>query len=189
MEGEAAACHTSRDPGFSVHLQKFSVLQPSELVGVRSSEKGSAVMQPRWYQAEAVQQAWEFIRQKPGNPCIVLPTGAGKSLVIAMIARDVVAWQGRALVLAHRAELLKQNAEKISSCLPGLDVGVFSAGLGKKDHGQDVVVAGVQSCYKKKAAYNIGHRDILIVDEAHLIPLSGDGMYRQLLEHLLAINH
>ena len=145
-------------------------------------------MQPRWYQAEAVQQAWEFIRQKPGNPCIVLPTGAGKSLVIAMIARDVVAWKGRALVLAHRAELLKQNAEKISSCLPGLDVGVFSAGLGKKDHGQDVVVAGVQSCYKKKAAYNIGHRDILIVDEAHLIPLSGDGMYRQLLEHLLAIN-
>ena len=145
-------------------------------------------MEPRWYQSEAVHHTWDYIRQKPGNPCIVLPTGAGKSLVIAMIARDVIAWQGRALVLAHRKELLEQNAEKISSCLPNLEVGVFSAGLGRKDHWQDVIVAGVQSCFKKQAALNIGHRDILIVDEAHLIPLKGEGMYRQLLEHLLSIN-
>lgn len=145
-------------------------------------------MEPRWYQSEAVQATWDFIRSKPGNPCIVLPTGAGKSLVIAMMARDALAWGGRVLIIAHRKELLEQNAEKVSQCLPGLDVGIYSAGLGRKDHGQDIVVAGVQSCFKAKAAYNLGHRDVVIVDEAHLIPLDGEGMYRQLLEHLTRIN-
>jgi len=145
-------------------------------------------MDPRWYQSESVSACWDFIRAQPGNPCIVLPTGAGKSLVIAMLARDVVAWGGRCLVLAHRKELLEQNAEKIASCLPGLDIGVWSAGLRRKEHGHSIVVAGVQSCFRQAAAYMIGHRDIVIVDEAHLIPLSGEGMYRQLLDHLLAIN-
>lgn len=145
-------------------------------------------MDPRWYQSASVAACWDSICREAGNPCIVLPTGAGKSLVIAMLARDVVAWGGRCLVLAHRKELLEQNAEKIASCLPGLDVGVYSAGLGRKEYSQSIVVAGVQSCFRKGAAYNIGHRDVVIVDEAHLIPLRGEGMYRQLLEHLLAIN-
>lgn len=145
-------------------------------------------MDPRWYQSEAVDATWEHIRSKAGNPCIVLPTGAGKSLVIGMIARDTVQWGGRCLVLAHRKELLEQNAEKIQACMPGLDVGVYSAGLRRKDHGQAVVVAGVQSCFRKAAALNIGYRDVVVVDEAHLIPLAGEGMYRQLMEHLLSIN-
>lgn len=145
-------------------------------------------MDPRWYQAESVSATWEFIRKNTGNPCIVLPTGAGKSLVIGMIARDTVSWGGRCLVLAHRKELLEQNAEKIQACVPGLDVGVWSAGLKRKDYHQSVVVAGVQSCFRQAAAYTIGHRDIVIVDEAHLIPLKGEGMYRQLLDHLRRIN-
>ena len=145
-------------------------------------------MDPRWYQSEAVTATWDFIRSKPGNPCIVLPTGAGKSLVIAMLARDVLAWGGRVLLLAHRKELLEQNAEKVSQCMPGLDVGLYSAALRRKDHAQAVVVAGIQSCYTKAAAYNLGHRDVVIVDEAHLIPLEGEGMYRQLLDHLSQIN-
>lgn len=145
-------------------------------------------MDPRWYQSESVSATWDYIRDKAGNPCIVLPTGAGKSLVIGMIARDTVSWGGRCLVLAHRKELIEQNAEKIRACVPGLDVGVWSAGLKRKDYFQDVVVAGVQSCFRKAAAYTIGFRDVVVVDEAHLIPLSGEGMYRQLLEHLLAIN-
>lgn len=145
-------------------------------------------MDPRWYQSEAVAATWEHIRTKTGNPCIVLPTGAGKSLVIGLIARDVVQWSGRCLVLAHRKELLQQNAEKIQACVPGLDVGVYSAGLKRKDYTQSVVVAGIQSCFRQVAAYSIGHRDIVVVDEAHLIPLKGEGMYRQLLEHLVRIN-
>ncbi|MFN9111012.1 MAG: DEAD/DEAH box helicase family protein, partial [Bacteroidota bacterium] len=63
-------------------------------------------MEPRWYQSQAVQAVWQFMREQPGNPCLVLPTGAGKSLTIAMMARDILAWKSRCLVLAHRKELL-----------------------------------------------------------------------------------
>lgn len=145
-------------------------------------------MELRWYQSEAVESVWGHVASKPTNPCIVLPTGAGKSLVIGQLAADTVAWGGRALILAHRKELLEQNAEKVKACSPGLDVGVYSAGLNRRDTDHAVVVAGVQSIYTKAKAWAIGHRDIVIVDEAHLIPASGDGMYRQLLGHLTTIN-
>jgi DNA repair protein RadD len=145
-------------------------------------------MDPRWYQSQSVDSAWQFMREKPGNPCVVLPTGAGKSLVIAMIARDVLAWKGRCLVLAHRKELLQQNAEKIEACIPGLQAGIYSAGIGRRDYLADVVVAGIQSVYKQKAAYQLGHRDVVVVDEAHLIPGDGEGMYFELFDNLKKIN-
>lgn len=145
-------------------------------------------MDPRWYQTESVQACWEYIRTRPGNPCIELPTGAGKSLVIGMMIRDILAWGGRALVLAHRKELIEQNAEKCSILAPGLDVGIFSASLRRKDHHQAVVCAQIQSSYKKKACLNLGHRDVVIIDEAHLIPSDGDGMYLQMIKHLKEVN-
>ena len=145
-------------------------------------------MQPRWYQTESVTATWDYIRTKPGNPCIELPTGAGKSLVIGMIIRDILAWNGRALVLAHRKELVEQNAEKCSALLPGLDVGLYAASLKRKDHHQAIVCGQIQSSYKKKACLNLGHRDVVLIDEAHLIPNDGDGMYLQALEHLRQVN-
>lgn len=145
-------------------------------------------MQPRWYQSQAVQAAWDYIRASTGNPALVLPTGAGKSLVIAMLASDTVAWGGRSIILAHRKELLEQNAAKVAACAPGLQVGLYSAGLGAKDYSATVVCAGIQSCFKQVPAYNIGHRDTIIVDEAHLIPAKDSGMYREFLGHMQRIN-
>lgn len=145
-------------------------------------------MDPRWYQTESVQACWDFLRNKPGHPCIELPTGAGKSLVIGMMIRDTMAWAGRALVLAHRKELIEQNAEKCAALVPGLDVGIYSASLRRKDYHQAVICGQIQSCYKKQACYNLGHRDLVIIDEAHLIPSDGDGMYLQMINHLQTIN-
>ena len=60
---------------------------------------------PRWYQAEAVNACWEHLCTRTDNPCIELPTGAGKSLVMAMLARDAVKrFGGRVFVLAHVKE-------------------------------------------------------------------------------------
>lgn len=145
-------------------------------------------MQPRWYQSQAVQATWDYIRASEGNPALVLPTGAGKSLVIAMLASDTVAWGGRSIILAHRKELLEQNASKVAACAPGLEVGLYSAGLGAKNYLAPVVCAGIQSCFKQVPAYNIGHRDTIIVDEAHLIPARDSGMYREFLGYMKAIN-
>jgi len=143
-------------------------------------------MNPRYYQTAANDAAWQFLAEKPGNPLIVLPTGAGKSLVIAMLAKQALEFGGRVVVLAHRKELLQQNAEKIRVLLPGVDVGIFSAGLKSRETSQDVLCAGIQSVYRK--ASEIGPRHLIIVDEAHLISQDEDSMYGSFIADILKAN-
>ncbi len=141
----------------------------------------------RWYQSEAVEAVYRHIRTRRTNPCVVLPTGAGKSWVIARLCADAVArWGGRVVVLAHRKELLEQNAEKIRRLAPDIEVGVYSAGLRRRDLDTPVVVAGIQSV--RKRAPDIGRVDLVIVDEAHLIPSNGEGMYRTFLDEARIVN-
>ena len=74
-------------------------------------------MQLRPYQQAAVDAVYEHLRSKETNPCVVIPCGCGKSLVLAQIAKDSVEkWNGRVLILAHVKELLEQNAD-----LPGIE--------------------------------------------------------------------
>ena len=146
-------------------------------------------MQLRPYQQAAVDAVYEHLRSKDNNPCIVLPTASGKSIVLAKITQDAVEkWSGRVLILAHVKELLEQNSEKIRKLCPDLRIGVYSAGLKSRDTSEQVIVAGIQSVYNK--ACELGPFDLVIVDEAHLIGLegSGDGMYRTFLKDMKVIN-
>ena len=144
-------------------------------------------MRLRPYQDAAVNAVYEHLRHNDDNPVVVLPTGAGKSLVIAKIASDSVSqWNGRVLILAHVKELLEQNADKIRKLCPGLKVGLYSAGLRRRDTNTPVLVAGIQSIYKR--ACDLDPFDLIIVDESHLISKSGDGMYRQFLADCKVIN-
>ena len=142
---------------------------------------------PRPYQSEAVEAVYEHLRTKDNNPCVVLPTGTGKSLVLAQIAKDAVEkWNGRVLILAHVKELLEQNADKIRKLCPELKIGIYSAGLKSRDTAEQVIVAGIQSVYNK--ACELDAFDLVIVDEAHLISSEGDGMYRTFLSDMKVIN-
>ena len=144
-------------------------------------------MELRYYQKEAVEAAYEHLRTKDTNPCIVLPTGTGKSVVIAKIVSDAIKlWNGRVLILAHVKELLEQNAAKIKAFLPDIPVGIYSAGLKSRSTDEPVIVAGIQSVYNK--ACDLGAFDLVIVDEAHLIPTDGDGMYRKFLKDMKVVN-
>ena len=141
----------------------------------------------RPYQSEAVEAVYNHLRTKENNPCIVCPTGTGKSIIIAKIVSDAVQnWNGRVLILAHVKELLEQNAGKIRALCPDLKIGIFSAGLKSRDISEQVIVAGIQSVYNK--ACDLGAFDIIIVDEAHLIAPDGDGMYRTFLKDMRVIN-
>ncbi len=143
-------------------------------------------MQLRDYQQAAVQAVYDHLQRRNDNPVVVCPTGAGKSLLIAKIASDAVKlWQGRVLVLAHVKELLEQNADKIRKLCPDLPVGVYSAGLKRRDTDTPVLVAGIQSIYKR--ACELEPFDLILVDEAHMIG-NGDGMYRQFLSESKVIN-
>lgn len=139
----------------------------------------------RDYQSESVEAAFRSLKAARSNkPLVCLPTGSGKSLVIAELARRAVHdFNGRVLVLQHRAELIEQNADKITSLLPGEDGGIYSASLGKKSPSNKIVVAGIQSVYAK--AELLAPRNLVIVDEAHLINLDSDStMYSRLFNDL-----
>lgn len=144
-------------------------------------------MKLRGYQEAAVDAVYDHLRNRDDNPVAVLPTGAGKSLVLAKIASDAVTrWGGRVLVLAHVKELLEQNADKVRRLCPNIDVGLYSAGLKKRDTNTPILVAGIQSIYKR--ACDLDPFDLIVVDEAHLISKKGDGMYRQFLADCKVIN-
>lgn len=144
-------------------------------------------MKLRWYQTEAVAAAWNWLCSRAGNPVIVLPTGSGKSLCIAQLASDAVnRYHGKVLILAHRRELLRQNADKLRRLAPDLDIGIYSAGLKSRDTEADVVLAGIQSAHRH--AFDFGQRNLVIIDENHLVPFDGEGIYRRFLADLRTAN-
>ena len=141
----------------------------------------------RPYQREAVDAVYEFLRTRDDNPCVVIPTAGGKTPVMATICRDAVQrWGGRVLILAHVREPLEQAAEKLHLVAPDLPVGIYSAGLKRRDLGYAVTIAGIQSVYER--ACDVGAVDLVIVDECHLIPEDGEGMYRTFLADMKQIN-
>ncbi len=145
------------------------------------------MMQLRPYQCEAVEAVYRHLRARDDHPCVVIPTAGGKTPIIATICRDAVQrWGGKVLILAHVKELLEQAADKLRAIAPDVPVGLYSASLKRRDLGYAVTVAGIQSVYQRAA--DVGSVDLVIVDESHLIPPDGEGMYQQLLGDLRAIN-
>ena len=141
----------------------------------------------RPYQSTAVEAVYRHLRDHDDNPVVVIPTGGGKTPVMATICDDAVRkWNGRVLVLAHVKELLEQTAGTLGRMAGSLDVGVYSAGLRRRDTEHRVIVAGIQSVYKR--AGELDAFDIVLIDEGHLIPPEGDGMYRQFLADAKVIN-
>jgi DNA or RNA helicases of superfamily II len=144
-------------------------------------------MQLREYQKNAVAAVYKYLRTTKGNPCLVAPTGSGKSPMIATICRDAVTkWNGRVLILAHVKELLEQTAATLKRIDADLDVGVYSAGLNRRDTNNAIVVAGIQSVHNK--ADELGVFDLIIVDECHLLSPDGDGRYRTFLNDMRSMN-
>jgi DNA repair protein RadD len=143
----------------------------------------------RDYQQRTIDQlyAW-FEAGHAGNPCLVLPTGSGKSHIVAALCKDALQnWpETVVLMLTHVKELIEQNAEKMRQHWPGAPMGIYSASIGKKQLGEPITFAGIQSIRTK--AKQIGHVDLVIIDECHLVNHKDEGGYRQFLADLKAIN-
>jgi DNA repair protein RadD len=144
-------------------------------------------MKLRPYQQKAIDLTYQYMREESGHPCIVMPTGSGKSHVIAELCRDALTkWpETRILMLVHSRELIEQNAEKVIKIWPNAPLGVYAAGLGRKEI--DAITFGsIQSMHRK--AEIIGKRHLLIIDESHLISHKEQGIYRKLINQLFEIN-
>lgn len=146
-------------------------------------------MKLRYYQEEAIAALLTFRQKHPGgNPLIALPTGAGKSVVIAgfLATAFAMAADQRWLMLTHRKTLIEQNKKALLRVWPHAPVGVYSAGLNSRESHQPIVFAGIQSVYKKAALF--GHVDGVIIDEAHLVGDSASSMYQTFLGALAQVN-
>jgi DNA repair protein RadD len=140
------------------------------------------VYQLRDYQQTAVDNALKYFRKERAPAVVVLPTGAGKSLVIAELARIA---KGRVLVLAHVKELVEQNHEKYVSY--GLEAGIFSASLGKKDWGQKAIFGSVQSIARAPDEF-FNDFSLLVIDECHRVADDGATQYQEVIQKLGARN-
>lgn len=136
----------------------------------------------RPYQQEAVDATVDYFRKQTHPAVIVLPTGAGKSLVIAELARLA---RGRVLVLAHVKELVEQNHAKYLTY--GLQADIFAAGLNQKESQSKVVFGSVQSVARNLKAFD-AHFSLVIIDECHRISLNDKSQYQQIIQALQSNN-
>lgn len=145
-------------------------------------------MQLRGYQREAIDGLYRWFGEHTGNPLLVLPTAAGKSVIQATFVHETIQHypQTRILLVSHVKELLEQNVRKLIDIWPEAPIGIYSAGLRRRERGYQITVAGIQSVHNK--ALELGMFDLIMVDECHLIPPTGDGMYRRFMDDSRRIN-
>jgi len=142
----------------------------------------------RKYQSFAIELLYQWFRDNPtGNPIIEMPTGSGKSWIVAKLCQDALDnWpETRVLMLTHQQELIEQNAEKLRLVWPEAPMGIYSAGLKQRDINA-ITFAGIQSVRNRAA--ELGHTNLAIIDECHLANNDPRGGYRKLLADLTEIN-
>ena len=143
----------------------------------------------RDYQRRTINQLYQwFTNDRKGHPCIELPTGSGKSHIVAALCKEAIQkWpETRILMLTHVKELIEQNAEKMLGHWPNAPLGIYSAGMRRRDIGEPITFAGIQSVRNK--ARQIGHVDLVLIDECHLVSHKQEGGYRKLINDLTATN-
>lgn len=146
-------------------------------------------MKLRPIQERCLEDLWTwFVANAQGNPIVDACVGAGKSLLLAAVAQRAhrEAPGTRILVIVHQKELLQQNVEKLMRLWPGADVGMYSAAVGRKSTGNQLIYSTIGSIYKK--ASRLGRIDIIMCDECHLVSSKDQGMWRDFLREMSLIN-
>lgn len=120
-------------------------------------------MELRPHQQQAYRSVFTSLKSGSSRHLVVLPTGAGKTVVICHVIKK---HGGRALVLAHRDELLTQIYETVRKVIPRASVGFVKAGVDESD--RDVVIASVQSL-SRLGRLTMLAKDFrtIVIDEAH----------------------
>lgn len=143
---------------------------------------------PRDYQTECVDSIFHYFMRSVGNPVCALPTGTGKSIVIAMLLERIYrTWPTqRVMILTHVKELIQQNYSKLMVLWPDAPAGINSAGLGQRDTHTSIIFGGIGSVCKY--APQFGHIDLVLIDEAHLVSPNDQTMYQTFLNGLRSTN-
>jgi DNA repair protein RadD len=145
-------------------------------------------VQARWYQEAAIDSLFSYFEHNNGNPLVCMPTGSGKGFVIAKFINLVFSLfpYQRILMATHVKELIEQNARKMLEVWPLAPIGIYSAGLRQKELTAPITFAGIASIVN--AVKVLGHYDLFLIDEAHLLGPNDDSQYGKVIAALLAVN-
>jgi len=144
----------------------------------------------RPYQLDGLNALWDYFQSgNTGNPLLCWPTGTGKSIAPAIFIREAMRiWPTqRFMLLTHVGELIKQNSEVLKEVWADAPIGIHSAGLKQRDTAHPIIYAGIQSAVRKGAPI-FGSRDIIFIDEAHLISTDDTSMYMTFLATMKLLN-
>ncbi len=140
------------------------------------------MLKPRYYQTEAENALFAHWAEGGGNSLLEMATGTGKSFVNASVAKRLLRdYPGiRILSVTHVKELIEQNCKEMLRLWPQAPVGIYSAGVGRRDARAQILFGGIQSIHDKSDI--LGAFDLILVDEVHLVPRKADTMYGRFLE-------
>ena len=138
----------------------------------------------RDYQQESINALYQWFIEytdPEDSPLVSIPTGGGKSIVIASFITGILkSWaEQRILILSHVGEILTQNYEALLAVWPEAPAGIYAAGLKRKDKRASVTFASIQSIHKK--CFSFDAWDLIIIDECHLVSPKGGTIYRKFI--------
>jgi len=119
-------------------------------------------MQLRTYQTETINKTANSLRKGKHAPLIVLPTGAGKTVIFSEISKRAVQKNNNVLILVHRRELIKQASQKLANIQ--VPHGIIAAGFKPSSH--QIQVASVQTIVRRLKSTPF-KPTLIIIDEAH----------------------
>lgn len=142
----------------------------------------------RYYQRESIDATFSYWQDNDGHPLIDLATGTGKAMVNGVLMQEIRAGWGdmRLMSVTHVQEIVEANYKEFVGVDPFAPAGIYASALGRRDTRAQMLFGQMQSVYNK--AQSIGHVDVLLVDECHMIPTKDTTMYRTFIADLMAIN-
>lgn len=154
-----------------------------------ASPTGEAFV-PRPYQAECVNAVVRWWAERPSeHPVVVLPTASGKTIIFSLLIKWVLDnWTDvRVLILAHTQELIEQSEQKLLTVWPEAPVGIYCAGLGRRELKQVTVASRDSIVGILDSLLPDGGFDLVIVDEVHRVGRSESSRYRTILTSLSGV--
>jgi len=146
------------------------------------------MLELRYYQRDSLDALYKYWEEGGGNGLIVLPTGAGKALVIAKLIEELLSQYPdlRILNVTHSASLVEQNFKEFIGLMPFAPAGIYSAGLKRRDARAQILFCGIQSVWNK--VEQLGEIDLVIVDEAHAISRNSNTQYGKFFKEVRRLN-